>query len=569
MLQMKRISLLILLVSTVGGAFAPWESVRAFGKSVRNLFRSRSERDTVSSNGDLDPDGSIPSSISNVLGQLHIGKRLTTVDGIITEVERFPPHNPMWRAVSDPTLVRETSKSDSVDISGALSKLQMPRKIFCVDESINQSKPSLKSLSSMTLSSFDGGTSIDGISTPGARSAENTPTSLRHTPRESPVPTLSMALRIAARASGQGSYDASEAAPRPNLCDTSISEMSPLGGTLVLGERLHQTFTSTIFAVDRLRDVVVKFQVGCYDISEDKFHPLLKDFWYLDELSGLRITPHVYYISQQAKMPLVATRKTAFEMSSVDRAACHNEHDGQVRFMLMERVGESLHKHSYGISYDGKVPFDQAIKLGIDMMAMIRTLHDEGGVVHGDLHEGNVCFSNKMGSAKRQHLMLIDFGRAVPVVVEDDEVPSELTDPITTDSWLLTPWDYQGVRMSRRDDVFKVLQIIATLLNGDSYAWKDNDLSRDLARQFKETGNLFVSWKPGSVDLVDSLRISLTAKETVKLNLAAILSSVRGLSIDQRPNYEAILTLLEEIYVLVATPSSTRRRVTLQSSKIL
>ena len=291
------------------------------------------------------------------------------------------------------------------------------------------------------------------------------------------------------------------------------------------------TKTSVIFEAERTPDLLVKYQVDCFDIDTEGIHPLLKDYWFLRRLGEKKLTPRAYFLSAPASMPIRETFKTTFLMTPRERYSCAKA-GGRVRYMLSEKVGKDI--HSLMANYaGGKVPVEKVFRLGVKMMDLIRKLHDEGGVVHGDIHTGNICFKSEHN---HEELRLIDFGRANLVVSAADGVEPIVMEAFGWNDPLLSPWNMEGFREARRDDVFKVLIAIAFLMNGHEYAATLRLQTMEEAYEYKTRGDIFTI--PGRDPVVNSPRVALI--------LAEILQIVRMTQLDQRPDYEAVISRLTE-----------------------
>ena len=318
---------------------------------------------------------------------------------------------------------------------------------------------------------------------------------------------------------------------RPNMYTD--FERIPNGGLVTLDHHNSiTTLTSSIFSVARNPTLIAKYQVDCFDTDREGIHPLLKDYWFLRRLSALKVTPAAFYLSNASPLPFRNTLKSGFRMTVKDRAECFRS-GGKVRFMIMEKVGESLHFMSRRYP-NGMVPLANVLSLGSKMIEMIRKLHDEGQVVHGDIHAGNICFSRRGSSSLR----LIDFGRANLVTSAEDGVKPLNREPFTWSDPLLSHWNIEGYRETRRDDVFKIFIVMAMLMNGRTYIPHLKDtLTSQAAYEFKRDGNIFKI--PGT-----SIEGWTERTESV---LSEILAIVRATELDARPDYESILSKLSEL----------------------
>ena len=98
------------------------------------------------------------------------------------------------------------------------------------------------------------------------------------------------------------------------------------------------------------------------------------------------------------------------------------------------------------------------------MVQLFAELHARG-IAHGDVHPGNFVL------LKNGNLRIVDFGNAEPYIDSDtgDHV-SHVRFPINPDfdPAILSIYQMDGSRMSRRDDVFRVAEVLIFLFLGDA-----------------------------------------------------------------------------------------------------
>ena len=320
---------------------------------------------------------------------------------------------------------------------------------------------------------------------------------------------------------------------RPNLL--TLIERTPKGDFMTLQRVIATSFTSAIY--EARNKVVFKYQVDCFDVDPDRVHPLLKDFSFLKRLSGLSVAPEAYELSAPVPMPLKRTVKTAFTMDATSRFNCVQQ-GGLVRFMMLQKVGTSVHIYRSEMP-GGIVPFTKAIKHAIDMIDLIRTLHDDGGVVHGDIHGGNICFAD--GPVSGNPMRIIDFGRASFVATEADELMDQVRTPYTWNDVLHSHWNIRGLRESRRDDVFKTLMIVADFIFGDAFKAGLRSLPIEKQVEFKGSKDFFSIPNYNGPKPWEELGLVPERASRITEHFEVIANVTRTTAIDERPNYEEII----------------------------
>ena len=135
----------------------------------------------------------------------------------------------------------------------------------------------------------------------------------------------------------------------------------------------------------------------------------------------------------------------------------------QLRTMVMERVGEQdigeYRKNNGGGPLDNK--FVSAV--GIAAINLLETLHSTG-LVHGDVHGGNFVLYKSDPAAS---LRIIDFGRSRPYIDANTGNHVPLT-RLGENGWnpgLLSVGELEGWTVSRRDDLFRLAELLIYLIS--------------------------------------------------------------------------------------------------------
>ena len=107
--------------------------------------------------------------------------------------------------------------------------------------------------------------------------------------------------------------------------------------------------------------------------------------------------------------------------------------------------------------------------VGLRAMEILEAIQSRD-IIHGDVSERNVV----IGATNRAELFLIDFGRARPFVDpatgRHNPPTNQAVDPRL--SWeLLSVFELRGLAPSRRDDVFRLSEVLVALCAGDEALW--------------------------------------------------------------------------------------------------
>lgn len=321
------------------------------------------------------------------------------------------------------------------------------------------------------------------------------------------------------------------------------SERTAIGPLVLETEVFCSTATSCLLTVEGRPDLLMKYQTDS-PLDGILIHPLLTDFWFLQAVEHLGISPRPFAVSSPVHLPERAALKTMFQMKPVERRT-HSVLGAMVRYSIMERGGLSLHAYMQ-TRPDKHVGFKESIQIGIKLLNLVRRLHDDGGIVHGDLHTGNFVFR----SADAEDFWIIDYGAAYYIA----DFP-ENTRVRPDRSWIhgmFTPWEIEGFKPGRRDDVFKVILAVAWIMNGqhlmDHFISIEDD--EDESYAIKASGDLFRAL-PG-YDPLSEISLPPRLRQKVLGKLSNVLHIVRNIqSVSERPDYEGIISELESVTSLV------------------
>lgn len=313
-----------------------------------------------------------------------------------------------------------------------------------------------------------------------------------------------------------------------------------------LGELIARRSESVVYGIEGEPNLVIKYQSNC-DYLDD-LHPLLRDFWMLDFLKGTGIVPAVDFVSPPTKLVARRTPKTDFLMDQRHREFCAEAGPAVVRFMRMQRLDASIHDMVMASHKSGRpLPLQVAIRTMILILRLVEVLHSQG-IVHGDIHPGNVVFVD----GARSEVMLIDFGVAF---FADGKIgaPDRVRAPMSYIHCLYSPYDLDGYRFAYRNDAFNAVMIGSLLINGPDFLRHCVGLEKrpEEMATFKKEEFLFVV--PSVEDRFDSIAgKTIEQKAQIRGHLERVLHFVRTVEdINALPPYEAILVELTEALKLV------------------
>ena len=153
-----------------------------------------------------------------------------------------------------------------------------------------------------------------------------------------------------------------------------------------------------------------------------------------------------------------------------------------LRTLTMEYAGESNLIKQFD-AVPGAFSPEVVLQIGIRLITLIEGVHSTG-LVHGDIHGGNIVGTDP------ESLNLIDFGRARPFVdgITGDHVPlTKLTDELVT--WnpvFLSINELDGWTVSRRDDLFRVAEVLVFLLQDDRDLYSRDAMNKRVVPSVEE-----------------------------------------------------------------------------------
>ena len=354
------------------------------------------------------------------------------------------------------------------------------------------------------------------------------------------------------------------------------SDVCPLG-VLTLRKRIAGTTSSNIFVADIINgtdprglgiSVIVKHANDCRSLLDAAgdvgLHPLLVDAVYLSTLASTGLVPVPLYLSPATMIPKVGSlpERVTTKVIAQERDRCAREKT-DTRFVVLEKMGVELGSYlrHLGKTAPWRVMAHRAVSLTIKVIYMLETIHDLG-IVHGDIHGKNILFRtpyDKVEDVPMEEMALsfIDFEFAV-FYPHEVGTQVEKTKLSRISRRMLSPWHLQGIRIGRRDDVYRALQLLADVLSMGAYyekldkkiSWLRLTIAHDLyLAEVKAPTNLFNDISPDISDegLASSIRRHLNQIASEHLDTLT--------HPDDRPEYHRIVTLLEAVQRIL---SSTR-----------
>ena len=341
--------------------------------------------------------------------------------------------------------------------------------------------------------------------------------------------------------------------------ENNATQSTPMG-ELELGEILARSQESVVYTVVGRDDILIKYQANCFEAMEENgpnVHPLLVETWFGRKAGARRIGPMIHFVSPPSRLCEINAGKCAFDMDEEDFGECKANPRAFLRYMIVQRVyGQTLYDFKNQFP-DGIVPFPDAIKIGHTLIQFLDALHNLSGVVHGDIHLGNIMISSTNGTVGS--MKLIDFGRSFENVTQPE---GRIREPGWSLHSTLTAWEMDGFAYARRDDVARAIYVIAELIQPANFTAAERSMEfcgiffgPEQMIEYKANTNFFgLAFTPTAngtlVDPVDALHIPTENKTRIKGLLARILDLVRAMAqVNSTPPYEEIRNCFSDIYV--------------------
>lgn len=161
---------------------------------------------------------------------------------------------------------------------------------------------------------------------------------------------------------------------------------------------------------------------------------------------------------------------------------------------------------------------------GLQLISAIHSI----GIIHGDIFESNFVFHSDLPIGKS--LRLIDFGRAAMFVSPAFRTHIPYTSAMHSKNWdalYLSPFELEGSRISRRDDVFRFAETLVRLAFRDYH----DVLVREVNRRAK-------NHSIGRLEIAAYKRCPLPRFVRIDAVFAEFRKYSIGLKFDDKPDYD-------------------------------
>lgn len=317
-------------------------------------------------------------------------------------------------------------------------------------------------------------------------------------------------------------------------------------------------------------DIIIKYTNDCQErirmgdqfVPED---PLRDEYLILRTISelDLDISPAAYTLS----LPIVPdtekwlkndfrTFTGYFLARPNERRSCFKK-GAVLRAIIEERVGMEVGTYAKSLlrstEEKNKLTLVSGITMGLRIIMLLEKLH-LAGFIHGDIHPGNIVLKKRL--PKRidhedpdhlyPQLNLIDFGLAKFFPSAIGTQTADKSDPDRLNPNLLSPWHFDRVRIGRRDDLYRAMEVTAALILSDDafhrYIESFNG-DRGELRRIKSSSDFFTQSLYGGTTICALHRDRKLGDNCPRamMELSEALVGIRNIdSVDATPNYESI-----------------------------
>jgi hypothetical protein len=324
---------------------------------------------------------------------------------------------------------------------------------------------------------------------------------------------------------------------------------------------IHRGDRTGVYNIKGFPDKVIKYYANCYMVS-NPVDQMIVEYYFMQRLGPRGMSPKAYYLSGAEH---VESGTKPSDSAKVRYPVCRNGTSGDIRFMIMEKVGDSLFITMKKFKSQ-KFPFILAIHYGIQMIELLERYHTEN-FIHGDIHLGNFAFSGP-----NDKLILIDFGR------------TEYVDPMEQEStrtrnagffclqvgkepnskWRIHPypskWEMRRCKPAFRDDVHRAVQMIAHAMYGSKhFNYLRTLISEDKQKfvEIKDRADFFTLDNSEKFNLRQNINESFPGGNISDSDYLDILNSLNVISAEvskddpknpyRKPWYGLIISELEKI----------------------
>lgn len=263
------------------------------------------------------------------------------------------------------------------------------------------------------------------------------------------------------------------------------------------------------------RDVAIKFQ--SFEDSE-RVYSVETEFEVLRRTAGFReLFPQVYYLSGSG---LLSTGDGVFNL----------------RYLVMELLGSSLWTLMKRSGY--RLPLKTVATVGIQALEILKKLHSLG-IIHGDIHLENILFKYDHsedidGNTFSDKIVFGDYGKAN---MYRDPSSGQLKPvefmPLRSgkNMLFLSPFELAGSSYSRREDIFRLVESLARMVD---------------ERRYQEFMKTYQTDKDGLRNAKQSLSLS-DVIPGIHPVLSELYSHARSMGFDDEPHYDEMQRKLKDM----------------------
>ena len=181
-------------------------------------------------------------------------------------------------------------------------------------------------------------------------------------------------------------------------------------------------------------------------------------------------------------------------------------------YMVINLLGESLQS----VKRDSKFSLTNVLEIGIQIVILIKSIHDKG-LVHRDIKPDNFLFGlNK----QRNNIYIIDFGLCKPYITNEKHNPIKKTNNLIGSVSYASINAHKLIELSRRDDMESLGYMLAFFYLG-KLSW--NDLTVE------------------NMTMIPKLKENILIDNSLPPILVNYIKYVRSLEYDEKPNYYLII----------------------------